>query len=32
VRRVAGASIVLPRPGIDEIMARDPAAFWEARW
>jgi aminobenzoyl-glutamate utilization protein B len=31
-RRVAGASIVLPRPGIDEIMATDPAAFWEARW
>ena len=31
-QRTCGRSIVVPITGIAEVMARDPAAFWEARW
>ncbi len=31
-QRVGGEEIRVIPPGINEIMARDPAAFWDARW
>ena len=31
-RRVGDEVITVISPGINEIMARDPEAFWEARW